>query len=308
MKYIKIFYVILLILIILYILRLYYYRTGFIEKFEDKFQDHEKYIEIYDKEFIDLYEIVYRDFFDIEHDMKIVSSKVIDNIKNKNDINMLVCGCGVGKLPKYLKDKYNKVIGVDVSELMLRKAQSLYPNIKFVRGNLVKPQIFEKNKFSHIFIDERTLYYNKTNEIKTIIHNIFEWTIDKGFLIIPIYDPDNLQVACRYYSSNYMDNKGNLHGFTYLNDFSHDCYYIKNDENKENISYFDKVIFDTGEKRIKKTEFNFPSKENMYDIILNSGFELFYREPVRTQVVGGYELAIFRKKKSVTSVEELQKK
>ena len=302
----KIIYIILLLLIILYIIRLYYYRNGFIEYFEDKFQDHETHIEIYDKEFVDLYEIIYRDFSDIEHDIKIVSTKIIDNVKN--EINILVAGCGVGKLTKYLKDKYQNVIGVDISELMLKKSQTLYPNIKFIRGNLSKENIFDKNKFSHIFIDERTLYYNKLNDIKKIINNIFYWTINKGFLIVPIYDPENLQVACRYYSSNYMDNKGNLHGFTYLNDFSHDCYYIRNDDNKDNFDYYDKVIFDTGDKRIKKTIFNIPSTEIIYDIILNSGFELYHKEEIRTQIVGGYELVIFRKKNTITTVEELQKK
>ena len=30
-----------------------------------------------------------------------------------------------------IKEKYKNIIGVDISENMLKKAQSLYPNIKF---------------------------------------------------------------------------------------------------------------------------------------------------------------------------------
>lgn len=45
----------------------------------------------------------------------------------------------------------------------------------------------------------------------------------------------------------------------------------------------------------------------MYDIILNNGFDVVHIENIRTQVVGGYELAIF-KKKNIITVEELEKK
>ena len=82
---------------------------------------------------------------------------------------------------------------------------------------------------------------------------------------------------------------------------------IINEENKDIFDYYDKVIFDTGDKRIKKTTFYFPPKEEIYDIILKSGFELIYIEKIRTQVVGGYELAIFKKKKTITTVDELEK-
>jgi hypothetical protein len=123
-----------------------------------------------------------------------------------------------------------------------------------------------------------------------------------------VYDPSKLQVASRYYSSNYVDNKGNKHGFTYLNDFSHDCYYIKDEENSNVYNYYDKAIFDSGDKRIKKTNFYIPPKEKIYDIILNNGFEVIHIENIRTQIVGGYELAIFKKKKNIITVEELEKK
>jgi ubiquinone/menaquinone biosynthesis C-methylase UbiE len=302
----KILFIIILLIIILF-LSFSYYKIRFIENFEDKFDDYEKYDEIYDEEFIDLYEIIYRDFSDIDYDTKIVYSKVVENIKNKEDINFLVCGSGIGKLCKKIKEKYN-VIGVDISENMLKKAQILYPNIKFVRGNIIKNNIFSKNKFSHIYVDERTLYYNKPENIDKIIKNTFDWLVESGYLIIQIYDPDKLQLASRYYSSKYIDNKGNVHGFTYLNDFSHDCYYLKDENDKEIFYYYDKSIFDSGHKRIKKTTFYIPSKEKVYDIILNSGFDVVYIEKIRTQIVGGYELAIFKKKKQIISVDELEKK
>ena len=296
----------LFILIILLYITFTFFNT--VENFEDKFDDFEKYEEIYDPEFVNLYEIIYRDFSDIDYDTNIFYEKCFFDGKFKdNDISIMVAGSGTGKLCKKIKEKYKNIIGVDISENILKKSQTLYPNVKFIRGDLTKNKIFDKNKFSHIYIDERTLYYNQYLDIEKIITNCLDWLKDEGYLVVPIYDSDRLQLACRYYTSKYMDDKGNIHGFTYLNDFSHDCYYIKDEENNEVFHYYDKVIFESGEKRIKKTIFNIPSKEKMYDLILNNGFDLIHIEKIRIQIVGGYELAIFKKKKQITSVEQLEK-
>jgi SAM-dependent methyltransferase len=302
--------IVLIIFLVLLIIVLYnkFYKKLSIENFDDKFDENEKYDEIYDKEFVELYEIIYRDFSDIDHDLKIIYPKIIDNLKDKNSINILVAGCGIGKLCKKIKEKYKNVIGVDISYNMLLKAQNTYPNVKFVRGNLINKKIFEDKSFSHIFLEERTLYYNSFSDMKIIIQNTLLWLKDKGFLVVQIYDPDNLQLASRYYSSKYIDSKGYVHGFTYLNDFSHDCYYIRDDENKEKFYYYDKIILDDGKKRIKKTTFTIPNKEKMYDLILSNGFDVFYIEKIRKQqIVGGYELAIFRRKNTKITVDELQK-
>ena len=296
----------LIILSLVILLIIYSCSSVSIEHFEDKFDDFEKYDELYDEEFVELYEIIYRDYEDIDFDTKIVYNHTM--VKNNNEPNILVCGSGIGKLCKKIKEKYKNVMGVDISENMLKKSQVLFPNIKFIRGNIAKEKIFEVNKFSHIYMDERTFYYNDLKIQEDIIKNIYLWLKPEGYFIMNIYDPSKLQVASRYYSSNYVDNKGNKHGFTYLNDFSHDCYYIKDEENSNVYNYYDKAIFDTGDKRIKKTTFYIQPKEKIYDIILNNGFEVIHIENIRTQIVGGYELAIFKKKKNIITVEELEKK
>lgn len=299
-----IYYLLIIFFIILFISIYHNYKNKIIENFEDKFDDHEKYEEIYDPEFASLYEIIYRDYSDIEKDLKIVY-KYTSDIK---DTNYAVLGSGIGKLCKKIKETNKNVIGVDISENMLKKAQSIYPNIKFIRGNIIREKIFNKGEFTHIYIDERTLYYNKIDDIKNIIMNCYYWLKEGGYLIIQVYDPLKLQLASRYYSTKYIDDKGNTHGFTYLNNFSHDCYYIKDETDENTFHYFDKIIFDSGQKRIKKTTFYFPSKEISYDIIINNGFDLVHIEKIRIQIVGGYEVAIFKKKNKILSVDELERK
>ncbi len=272
----------------------------------------EKNDDIYDKEFVDLYDIAYHDFFDINRDNKVILKHIPK--KNKEDLVITVGGCGVGKVCKSWKDLgYTNIKGIDFSKHMLKKAEGLYPNIDFIRGNLVDPKIIPE-KSTHLFImDERTLYMNHTKDIEKIIQNAYNWLYDDGLLIVPIYDKNELQLASRYYSTSYIDNLGIVHGFTYLDHFSHDCWYVPDldEENKEEKSerllmYFDKFTLKDGKKRIKHTMYYFLPKSEMYDIILKSGFEKIHIEPICTQIVGGYELAIFKKKKKIVNVSELQ--
>lgn len=312
-----IFIVLILLFNIFYIKNNNNHKKFIIENFEDnfsKYNDSDNFKEIYDKEFVEYYQIIYNDSSDIVADLQIVYDKAFKNIENSSNLEILVAGCGVGKLCKKLKEKYKNVYGLDISENMLLKAQLLNPNIKFIRGNLLISNTFSSNKFTHIYLDERTLFYNKLDEMKLIIENIYTWLKIDGYLILPIYDVNKLQLAARYYSTKYIDDKKNVHGFTYLNNFSHDCYYISenklneinsNKENNDKYYYFDKIILDNGKKRIKQTEFYFPNKENIYDIILKTGFDIIHIEKIRRQIVGGYELAIFKKKYFTTTIEKI---
>ena len=99
MKYIllKIF----ILVILLYIIFTFF---DTIENFEDKFDDFEKYEEIYDSEFVNLYEIIYRDYSDIDYDTNIFYEKCFFDGKFKNDdISIMIGGSGVGKLCKKIK-------------------------------------------------------------------------------------------------------------------------------------------------------------------------------------------------------------
>ncbi len=296
------------------------YEVNNTEHFQDKLDYSIEYLlneykekndDIYDKEFVDLYDIAYHDFFDINRDNKVILKYLPK--KNKEDMVITVGGCGVGKICKSWKDlNYPNVKGIDFSKHMLKKAESLYPNVDFIRGNLVDNKILSE-KSTHVFIiDERTLYMNHTKDIEKIIKNAYHWLYDDGILVVPIYDKNELQLASRYYSTSYIDNLGIVHGFTYLDHFSHDCWYVPDldEENKSErlLMYFDKFTFKDGKKRIKPTIYYFLPKSEMYDIILNSGFEKIHIQPVCTQIVGGYELAIFKKKKNNINVSELQKK
>ena len=280
-----------LIFIILFFIDKYFNNQNNNKNYNEYFTNNEnnENNDIYDKEFVEMYEIIYRDNSDIDYDYKIFNKYV----KEKNRIAVL--GSGVGKMCKKLKEMIPNadIIGIDKSENMIIYSKKKYPNIKFKQADITKSNALE-GKYDIIILDERTLYYN-TNQ-KKIIDNCAKWLNNNGILVVPIYDPENLQLASRYYSLNYIDDKGNKHGFTYLNDFSHDGYYIKDEiKNNNKYNYYDKIVLKDGTKRIKKTTFYIQTKEKTYDIILKK-FKVIHIEPIHTQILGGYELGIFRKK------------
>ncbi len=292
------------------------------EGFEDKIDYHtpnllnefnSKYDDFYDKEYVDLYDIAYHDFHDIKRDYALIAK----HTKVEKDAPILIGGCGVGKVAKHWKEsQYKNICGVDLSKHMLKKAESLYPNIEWIRGNLTQRALFPNNTYQLYIIDERTLYMNHQKDMEQILQNANQWLMEGGYLVVPVYDKNELQLASRYYSTTYIDHLGLVHGFTYLDHFSHDCWYVPDleedgEEKKSEILtlYFDKFTMKKdGKKRIKSTMYYFLPKSEVYDMILENGFEKVHIEPICTQVVGGYELGIFRKKKSTVSVKELQKK
>ncbi len=272
-----------------------------------------------DEQFVDMYELIYRDLTDTKYVVESMKKKTLDNLKDASKSRILVAGCGVNRTGSYLKRWYSDVVCVDKSATMLLKAQKIAPQCKYIHGDVRDPKLFKKGEFSHILLDERLLNYHTKKEMEQIIQNCNQWLADQGFLITPIYHSGKLGVASRYYSTNYIDDRGYLHGFTYINDFSHDCYYIPSKELKQKITdkvdenqytYFDKVILDNGEKRIKTTLFYFYPKEDMYSMIVKKYFKIFSIEEYQQgkQVVAGYDVAIFRKERNEMTVKEIEER
>ncbi len=301
-----------------------------VEHFMDKMDYSVEYVmneynqkidDLFDKEYVDLYQIAYDDDADIKADMKIVEKYLPK--KGPESIEIRVGGCGVGKMTKYWKEKgFKNVIGIDLSKNMLKKAEELNPNIRYIRGNLADRKIHDFDTCDLFILDERTLYYNHEKDMAKIFQNVHHWLREDGLLVVPVYDRTQLQVASRYYTTNYVDNMGITHGFTYLTGFTHDCWYIPDigdDETGADASevltlYYDKFTFEekedkegkSGKKRIKSTMLYFCPKEDVYDMLLAANFEKVHIEPIGNRIVGGYELAIFRKKKMTASVKEIQ--
>ena len=302
---------IILFIILIIVYSIYLYKRGqyeISETFENKIENNDEYKDIYDKEFVDFYEITYRDFTDLNKDFDFIKEKTIPT-NVQNDINILIAGCGVGKLVSLFKKKYKNVIGVDISRNMIQKSYELYPNIKFINGDLVNNSLFKEDEFTHIIFDYNCINYNTPKNMNIILKNCNKWLKTNGFLVVPIFDKQNMGISPRYYTTNYVDDKGVLHGYTYLNGFAHDGYMIYDDASgKDNVLQFDKFILEDNNYRIKKTNLYITEKEEMYDIVLKNNFQLETIAKDLKRKQDYYELAIFKKGKQKMNVDEIEKK
>jgi hypothetical protein len=300
--------ILILLCILFYIYQLFTKSIALVENFEDKYNPNEKYEDIYDKEFVDFYDIIYNEPSYHQEILNILN----EQIPNKES-NILIVGSNTGHLLKNIKKEYKNVQGLDKSELMLKKSHLNYPYIKTNKGDIQKGNLFNRNSFNLILFESKTLNQNNKKVINSILKHCHLYLKKNGLLMIPVYDNNKLNPRPKYYTTNYLDKKNNIHGFTYLNDFSHDAYYIKNlDENKDdvfNYDYFDKIVLKTNQHRIKKTPLFIPSKEEYYDKIVESGFEIkkiYELDNVNVSIE--YEMAVFKKMNTEMDINELENK
>lgn len=306
MNKLQILFYLLLIIILYYIYDLYVKAYDTIENFEDKYDPNESYNDIYDNEFIDFYSIIYNEPKKNEQLEKLISIQ----LKNKNNPKILVVGSNCGNLLKALKKNFQHVSGLDKSELMLKKCHHNYPFIKTIKGDIIKENLFEPFSFDVVVFESSILNENNEKDIHKILKNIYMYLKDNGIMMCPIYEEKSLNPRPRYYTTNYIDNKKNIHGFTYLNDFNHDCYYVKKPQLIEgfNYDYYDKIVLKSKKYRIKKTPMYIPEKENYYQMIMSKGFDIkkIY-ELDDLDIIIDYEIAFFRKKNNKVDIKELEK-
>lgn len=98
-----------------------------------------------------------------------------------------------------------------------------------------------------------------------------------------------------------------MHGFTYINNFSHDCYYIKDDKDGFNLNYYDKIVLKNNNSRIKKTPLYIPEKQDLYEIFLRNGYKIKKIHHYDDFSKIYYEVVILKVGETTINVEENDK-
>ena len=97
-------------------------------------------------------------------------------------------GCGLGYFSKRLctelRSNHGKpeVTGVDVSETAIKKARSLFPKIRFVKGNLLGGRIL-KNEYFDLVVLKQTLWY-VCHDLEKFLQAINSMISEKGYLYV----------------------------------------------------------------------------------------------------------------------------
>jgi SAM-dependent methyltransferase len=141
-----------------------------------------------DNVYDDFYAKVYDElvFNKIKNDYEL--GTIVDSTKPTDTSIILDVGCGTGHHVNSLADKGYKVVGIDLSESMIKKAQETYPALDFRVSDALATMTFPANSFTHITCLYFTIYYIKDKRV--FFENCIHWLMPGGFLILHLVNRD----------------------------------------------------------------------------------------------------------------------
>jgi SAM-dependent methyltransferase len=137
---------------------------------------------------------VYDDFY-----ANIYDYLVFNGIKNDYEVGTIInstsptetsviadIGCGTGHHTSELSKKNLKVIGIDISPSMIKKAKENYPDVNFQVGDALDNGLLKMNSLTHVLCLYFTIYYFKDK--RHFFDNTMDWLMPGGYLIIHLVD------------------------------------------------------------------------------------------------------------------------
>ncbi len=165
-------------------------------------QDARRYAELLYEAFADSYDEI----------MQKIENKTIQEtvemIKDKKYKNVLDLGCGTGAFGKELKENFNKLTGVDLSQNMLKKAALTQSYSQLIHQDAVSFLKQDKKKYDLISAIELFCYVPNVSELLSLIPKHLS---QKGMLIFSVEETKKkecvLDPTGRYlYSRSYIEN------------------------------------------------------------------------------------------------------
>ena len=183
----------------------------------DRYQD---YV-IKDGKFIGNFEQMYKDFEDpwgqLENKFTVeneIFKKWCTKMKNEEKNRVIEIGSGLGRVTNFIKKQGLDVLGIDISDTAVKKAQERYPECNFIRGDILDFDIYLKFNPQIIILSEITWYVlEKLDEFLNFLKEKFPKIIIIHFLTtypngIQKYGTDyfvDLNGILQYFNLNYLD-------------------------------------------------------------------------------------------------------
>jgi len=227
---------------------------------------------IYDDFYADIYD--YLVFNNLKDDYEV--GYIMNSASPSSQSKILDVGCGTGHHVASLGSKGLDVIGIDISQSMIKKAKENFPDYKFNVGDALDGNTFEPNSFTHILCMYFTIYYFKDKT--QFFNNCFKWLMPGGYLIVhlvdrhnfdPILPPGNplLYVSPqRYAKERITSTKVKFSDFSYSADF-------KLDDKNDKALFVEKFKNDSdGKVRKNEHEMYMPDLQQIVDEAQACGF------------------------------------
>jgi len=103
--------------------------------------------------------------------------------------NTLDVGCGIGRDTQWLNQHDYPALGVDASEGMLKQAQQLYPQVRFIKDSLPDLNSLNGQTFQNILCSAVLMHLDKAN-LEQACLKLLDLLQAEGHLIISIRKTD----------------------------------------------------------------------------------------------------------------------
>lgn len=153
------------------------------------------------------------DVFAIEYDEKMKKLKAISIdeaeqiLKNKKFKKVLDLGCGTGSFGKKLKQNFNSLIGVDLSQKMLDIAQTTNSYDKLICASVTDYLENTKSSFDLIVMLELTGYLD---DLSPVLNGIKSHLNQKGMFIFSVEYPSNNMASGLSSNGRYVYSKSDV--------------------------------------------------------------------------------------------------
>tara|TARA_B110000444_G_scaffold258858_2_gene300939 strand:- start:11240 stop:12244 length:1005 start_codon:yes stop_codon:yes gene_type:complete len=256
----------------------------------ENFDNKEKFIKKID---VDVYDNYYSKYYDAIHLNKKRNEFEVAEIKKlakkNNDTKILDIGCGTGYTVELFNHAKYDILGLDVSEDMISKAKSNYPNCEFMVNNILTDNELETDRYSHVLCLGKTIYEIKDKE--TFFENCKSILSKDGFLIIHLVDRDRFSPYVQNKDKNMLydpEKYGKsvnelIVKFDKNNEF-HSKYKVTNLENNNKFDstiepyaiYNEKFInFKSNKVRVNEINLYMPLSKKIINLANSKDFKLF---------------------------------
>jgi SAM-dependent methyltransferase len=178
----------LLMFIILFLFLIFAFK-GLKNGLKEGFQQNDSFVfktgpDIYDDFYADIYDhLVFNNMKD-EYEVGEIVNKTSPSSQSK----VLDVGSGTGHHVAELASRNIDTVGIDISEAMVKKAKTNFPNYKFQLGDALNGSTFQANTFTHILCMYFTIYYFKDKA--AFFKNAMNWLKPGGYLLLHLVDRD----------------------------------------------------------------------------------------------------------------------
>lgn len=245
---------------------------------------------------------IYTRLFEIVTNEPAIYRFDIIQIKKKTKITeksrVLDAGCGLGRHMEIIKELVPnvKIEGIDKSKSMINRCRIRNPGSELLCTSLTIPEIYKKEKLSHILCLHETLHHNNPREINKILKNFHKWLVPGGYLVVHIFDPKKLDPGPREFSQYFKDDDGTRHSLTYFESFTHEAWWEKETEKRDWYKYCEKYIFPKEKIKIQTTPLWIPPVNKMLEYISNHDFKLTEIIELKDIEITDFSLYVFKKK------------